>query len=545
MSKRLDFYERKESRMDDKINKTLNAEFEIPKVVDLAKQEAFAKIREKAAASNPETARKRRPKRKSRMKVFYEAIAGTAVVAAGFSMICIANPAFAAEIPVVGSVFERIGKSLGFSGDYSEYAAPLVENGTEIAENTADVQEGGDSVEMISKKDSLTDTAYKKNVDGTTVTLSEVYCNEEALYISMLVESEEPLPETFLDQSGKPIILADAELKPEFNPGFQLENAYLDGKILDEKTYAGVLRVDMRELTVNEAGWSEYYEKRNAFLKEKGFDVESPDFSREDMEAMEAAFGMETFSDAGLVEFGGPDISEYDKPLEVPETFNMDFNIHNLVGYRPDELSTKPEMPQELIDEYNQAMADAGLDISNYENFTEEQKETEKRLHGEQMSKYLAMYPDVNQVYNPYEHWLLKGDWEFSLEVEMNHTDTVTKEVNLVDEEGSGIISVTKTPFELTVQLNDPNANYAAAVLDADGDMMPRGGLGSANTYAVQDRNTSKVYVYLCDYEEYMCELKGYYWSLDYQEKKKTKNFKQYLDERGIPFAEVSFEDEK
>ena len=44
----------------------------------------------------------------------------------------------------------------------------------------------------------------------------------------------------------------------------------------------------------------------------------------------------------------------------------------------------------------------------------------------------------------------------------------------------------------------------------------------SNNTYAIQDRDISTVYIYLCDYYEYMDELKGYYWSDDYEEKAKT-----------------------
>ena len=53
------------------------------------------------------------------------------------------------------------------------------------------------------------------------------------------------------------------------------------------------------------------------------------------------------------------------------------------------------------------------------------------------------------------------------------------------------------------------------------------------------------VYIYLCDYYEYMDELKGYYWSDDYEEKAKTKTFKQLLDERAVASAEVHFDTDK
>ena len=39
-----------------------------------------------------------------------------------------------------------------------------------------------------------------------------------------------------------------------------------------------------------------------------------------------------------------------------------------------------------------------------------------------------------------------------------------------------------------------------------------------------------------------MDELKGYYWSDDYEEKAKTKTFKQLLDERAVAGTEVHFD---
>ena len=52
-------------------------------------------------------------------------------------------------------------------------------------------------------------------------------------------------------------------------------------------------------------------------------------------------------------------------------------------------------------------------------------------------------------------------------------------------------------------------------------------------------------YIYLCDYYEYMDELKGYYWSDDYEEKAKTRTFKQLLDERAVASTEVHFDTDK
>ena len=40
-----------------------------------------------------------------------------------------------------------------------------------------------------------------------------------------------------------------------------------------------------------------------------------------------------------------------------------------------------------------------------------------------------------------------------------------------------------------------------------------------------------------------MDELKGYWWSSDYEQKSKEKTFKQLLDERSIHHTEITFEE--
>ena len=123
----------------------------------------------------------------------------------------------------------------------------------------------------------------------------------------------------------------------------------------------------------------------------------------------------------------------------------------------------------------------------------------------------------------------------------------IQKDVNVVDENGDGVLSITKTPFEITMKMQDPETKYVAVMLDANGDIMPYGGVANSNadTYAIQDRDVSTVYIYLCDYYEYMDELKGYYWSDNYEEKAKTRTFKQLLDERAVAGTEVHFDTDK
>ena len=652
MKKTIDLHTENSSRTDKKIRETLGAEFELPDSVKKAQAEAFRQIREMAANEERRTeemshgssgtynyaqkdsrgnhssqngseqkiseknysgqstlsqnnsrqnyseqrrsghshsnqnrnARRRHPFLRTGGRI----ITGAAAAAAVFSGVCIANPAWAAKIPVAGSVFQEIGDSLGFSGDFSGLANPVTQStddgqantGTDAADtsgntassdnkastdtagssdstNSADGTSSADSTnsadstgtssdQKTSKEDASGSdaNAFSKTADGVTVTLSEVYCNDAALYLSMLVESEDPFPATATlpDNPETPYISVGNEtfLDLSYNGSVQLWNVYLDGRMLDEHTYAGVLRVDLSETTTDEKGYAEYYEAENAFLKEHGYDLDTIDFA----EAAEA-LGMTEFNEEQIAAVGGPDVKDYVKEITVPETFSLGLRIPQFIGMLPEDQQAIPEMPQELVDEFNAKMAEHGLDDANYENFTEEEKEIERQLRNEQMNKYEEMYPGVYEEGNEYTDWTFDGPWEFpAIQVTKDHTRTITREVNLLDENGSGIQSVTRTPFELILNEVNPSGNYFLVATDADGDLLPYGNFGgNANTFAVQDRDVSKVDVYICDYTEYMDELKGYYWSDDYAEKKKTKTFKQFLDERALMHQEVVFDE--
>lgn len=584
MAKKLDFDKEKNNRNDNAIEEIMQAEFPLPKQAEDAKNEAFARIREMAAASgnveNAENIVRRLPEKSTekstgssgkkssgtvkshkKFKAVYKTALGLTAAAAVFSAVCITNPAFAENIPLVGNVFKQLGNSLGFYGDYSKYAKQLTDSTEDARSADADgSQEGSSNSQNVQAEDQNTtendnsdktkdNESYSKTVDGTTVTLSEVYCNEMALYLSMTIHTEDKFPDTFITPDGKPNIKLSENSTVKYDymdEKSNLFNAYLDGKMLDDNTYAGVLRIPVEDMTVDEAGWTKFYEVRNAFFKEKGIDVDSEDFS---FDKLAQALGMDEYSDAKLPQVGGPAISDYVKDIKVPDRFTMELDLKDIVGTLPENQDTTPDIPQDLRDEYNQKMAEHGIstDDADYESLTEEQKDLEHQFFTEMWNEYYERYPEANEGDNRYNSWTLKGDWKFNVDVEKNTSDTVKKDVNVVDENGDGVLSITKTPFEITMKMQDPETKYAAVMLDANGDMMPYGGVANSNadTYAIQDRDISTVYIYLCDYYEYMDELKGYYWSDDYEEKAKTKTFKQLLDERAVADTEVHFDTDK
>lgn len=588
MAKKLDFDKEKSNRNDNAIEEIMQAEFPLPKQAEDAKNTAFARIREMAAASgNAENTENmvRRLSEKStkkstekstgssgkkssgtvkshkKFKAVYKTALGLTAAAAVFSAVCITNPAFAENIPLVGNVFKQLGNSLGFYGDYSKYAKQLTDSTEDARSADADgSQEGSNNSQNVQAEDQNTtendnsdktkdNESYSKTVDGTTVTLSEVYCNELAMYLSMTIHTEDKFPDTFIRFDGKPDIKLseNSTVKYDYMDGkSNLFNAYLDGKMLDDNTYAGVLRIPVEDMTVDDAGWTKFYEVRNAFFKEKGIDVDSEDFS---FDKLAQALGMDEYSDEKLPQVGGPAISDYVKDIKVPDRFTMELDLKDIVGALPENQDTTPDIPQDLRDEYNQKMEEHGIstDDSDYESLTEEQKNLEHQFFTEMWNEYYERYPEANEGDNRYNSWTLKGDWKFNVDVEKNTSDTVEKDVNVVDENGDGVLSITKTPFEITMKMQDPETKYVAVMLDANGDILPDGGVanGNADTYAIQDRDVSTVYIYLCDYYEYMDELKGYYWSDNYEEKAKTKTFKQLLDERAVAGTEVHFDTDK
>ena len=111
MSKRIEFYNENHrfdknlhGKDENKIREILNQEFCLPDVVDQVKSDAFEKIRAKAETGKKDIKSLKRRK--------YKTVAGIAAAGAVFSTICITNPALAEEIPLIGSVFARIGTCL-------------------------------------------------------------------------------------------------------------------------------------------------------------------------------------------------------------------------------------------------------------------------------------------------------------------------------------------------------------------------------------------------------------------------------------------------
>lgn len=582
MNRQITFPESENIQLDKEIKKTMQREFPLPEKVEDAQKAAFAQIREMQAEKGTQESEKKqayanaaaaKTRKKNKRGAFFKSCAGLAAAAAAFSGVCIVNPAFAAQIPLVGHVFEELGESLGFSGDFSKYAKTLEEPGSVDAAGTGENGTGGagesganggnstgstgESGTDGDRMDGTSGTAvstgdngkmlYTQTHDGMTVTLSEVYCNDVALYVSMIIRSEDKFPETMTWNDNTPMIrLLRSTMKFSYNSEnqnlFGVEDC-LDGKMIDEYTYAGVLRFDL-SYTVDTSDADGFNEAYYEFLEDLGVTEEEIDNSPEEAaEKIRNLLGIDEINDKTIAEAGGPDWKDYESSVEIPDSFTVDFTIPQIIGNKPE--AQLPEMPEDIRAEYEQAMKDNGLGLTDedYAGFTEEQKEIEHQLFTKMWNAYDERYPEALEQPNQYENWWVDGPWEFTFDVTRDNSQTIVKEINDVDENGLGLVSVTKTPFEVTIQ-DGQGIDYFTVVLDADGNIMENGKFGGAtNTLAVSDYDISKIDIYICGYDEYMDELKGYYYSDDYEEKKKEKTFKQLLDERALYHKEIIFEE--
>ena len=421
---------------------------------------------EKALAGAEIVSMNRKAKRKmGRLKRAAMGCTAAAAAMAVFLGACYQNPVWASNLPLIGHIFERMEGKLSYGENYKDYAEPL-------ESKTAEDQDGGG-------QEGQAEGAFTKTVDGTTVTMSESYCSGSALYLSVLIESEEAFQDTLKNESGQPSICIQTTENYSFNPQEQKDLVYLEGEFLDDNTYTGVMRIDLN--------------------------MKNTDATELEKKQAEAEAAGEVFMVDAEV------LKQYSTKLEIPEQFNLNLDISQIIGQlaEPDVFDTG------YTDEELEAMSDEEW----------EQVMTEAENEG-----------GWNSFPNSHENWWMDGSWQFELDIKADHSKIQTAEVNQMNEEGAGIASVVKTPFELTVnelyEDETKRADYFPVILDAQGRAMEVIS-GDVNTVPVKNYDVSTVYVYLCDYMEYMDELKGH---------RQEDGYKALIDEKAKFAAEVHFD---
>ena len=374
-----------------------------------------------------------------------------AVLAVGF-IICVSDPVMARELPLVGSLFEKLQDNVSFFGNFADNASVLEE--PEAATPGETTPEETSSAETSPQENNL----YTKTCNGLTITFSEIYANDQAIYLTMSAETPDAFPETMKDQNGKPIVslLASTgfDFKGDGAPEIQYYN--LEGAFLDEHTYSCILRIDLAEAAKDFTEYNKQYDHMTQeVLDEMGVSMDDLNDETDEGYALLSEF-------VDKVSAKGGALQSYIKTIDIPDSFRLSLHITELRGDRPfDESEVNTEDP-------------GSFKVPQY---------------------------------------IFEGNWDFEIPVTVDTSRTVTLDINETNENGIGLKSVTKTPYELTVQeLYDEGADSDCflVALDAQGNRLPyNDSSGNTNNFAIQDRDISTVDIYILDYIQYMDELKG------------------------------------
>ena len=105
-------------------------------------------------------------RKKKRTRVLCSFTAAAACIA-GLVVFSVSNPVLAAQLPLIGHLFSQVEDKQPYYRDMDETKVQTIPL-TEESENV---------------------------VDGMKISLSEIYCNTEAMYMTVLLESKEGFPD--------------------------------------------------------------------------------------------------------------------------------------------------------------------------------------------------------------------------------------------------------------------------------------------------------------------------------------------------------------
>lgn len=444
------------------IQKQLQADIEIPSIVTDKAHEAYRtiearKIKQAAPRKNPYTW----------MQTTAKVVGGAAAVLAVGFVVCVTNPVMAKELPLVGGLFEQLQDKVSFFGNFADNATPLEEPvQTEAA-----------------------DSVYTKTCDGLTLTFSEVYANEQAIYLTMLAKSEEPFPDTMIydteEGTKRPDITMNVDSKfsflDEIPDGVNVQpQIHPEGIFLDENTYSCIIRIDLESVSKDYSEYNEKYsEAEEQVLNEMG--ITSDDIS----DGTEEGYALlSEYIDKLSARTGS--LSSCIKDIPVPDEFTLQLNIQQFIG-----LKAEPKY------------WDSGY---SYEELAAMSDEEWREVMSQEPAEY-------RESPNKYQNYWYDGPWTFDIPIQIDNSQTEVLELNDTNEEGIGLESVIKTPYEITVNELYQEGAYSdtfMVALDANGNKLPYNDSNSnCSNFAIQDRDISTVDIYILDYVQYMDELKG------------------------------------
>ena len=383
-------------------------------VIDAKTQEAYTMIRE---AGGKKVGNMMRRKKKIRKRIFTGIVSAAAVffLACAF---CVMNPVIAREIPILGNLFMKV--------------ADVIPYGNLPKEDTINLYEGD------------SESLYQVADDTITVTLTEEYASNQAVYIGICVESTEEFPELVtLIESGAQFLEVRTKETYSFRPEEPISTRRrIDGKFEDAHTFIGVMRIDYSELIFD----YRRYDKAVAEADAKG--EEYPEFS----------------------------IEEWADYYDIPSSFQMTLELTQIAGTllnptRPEGMKSEEELAQMSVEE---------------------------------MTEYMNSIPKEWIAFpNPYKYWYREGSWFFEIPVTQSEETGRLIELHEVNEEGCGIENIELSPVEMTVNdIRPVDVQISTWIVAFDSEGKEIRHTDSGDVFAVSGHDISTIYLYLCDFEE-------------------------------------------
>ena len=232
---------------------------------------------------------------------------------------------------------------------------------------------------------------------------------------------------------------------------------HIDGKFVDAHTFEGILRIDYSEINADDSRYQQMLDSAGITPE----DIKQP--------------GNEAFW------LTDENYAQYIDHYEIPETFTVKLDISNIVGNLAEPLPVEGARSGEELE----------------------------RMTDEEWEAYMKTLPQEWYEYpNRYQNWWQEGSWSYNLTVTQKDSASRVIEVNQTNEAGIGVKSIELSSVEMTLNTIEDSDTIAVA-LDADGNKIENGG---SNVYelAIEGHDISRVYIYICDWDEYMDEIKGY-----------------------------------
>lgn len=436
---------------ESELRRILGADLEPSEIIDAKVEEAYRMIRNASAGKGGTKS----PDKLNRIKKISVGIGSAAAVFALMVTFCVMNPVLASGIPVLGGIFSRIADIFSFGQLPGEDTVVLYQEDGDVSKNEEGVRDT---------------TVYQKTSGDITITLTEEYATNQAVYIGVNVKNAQAFPEMALFTDGTQCLSLKTVEQYSFRSDTIQSLRLIEGKFVDAQTFEGILRIDYSEINKDERKYIQAYEEAIAAGEELLLTSEN--------------------------------YAQYVDEYEIPQTFTMKLDISNIVG----DLAQPLPFPSEG--------QKSGEELDN--------------MSDEEWQAYMKTLPQECFDYpNKYENWWQEGSWTYDLTITQKDSASRVIEVNQTNEAGIGVRSIELSAVEMTLNTTE-GEDIIAVALDANGNKIEGG--YSSNTLAIAGHDISKVYIYICDYDAYMDEIKRY----GIPGNDLDRSFQEVLEERAL-----------